>query len=331
MTRDQLDLIISTKAYPHASDEAIVVETHISLLILDEQVVYKFKKGVQFSFLDFSTLEKRHFYCEKELALNRRLAAEMYLEVVPVRRNKQGLCVGTEEGEIVDYGVKMRRLDNSRQMNLLLEQEKVTLPQLQQLAWQLARFHTHATRIKKDIAVEVMQRDFADILKLSDQVRTYWGPAAEKALIEAVDRSAVFLNKHSKRLQQRTEEGFVVDGHGDLHASNIFLTDPPVIFDCIEFNDHLRQIDVLNEIAFLCVDLDFFGFPDGANYFVKAYADQYPCMPDPVDHPILAYFRRYRANVRFKISLLECSATDSPGWKQLAAALRYGHLMGMEL
>lgn len=331
MTRSQLEHMIAARSYPEATGRGQVVETHISWLILDATVAYKFKKEVQFSFLDFSTLEKRHFFCERELMLNRRLAPEMYLAVVLVREGADGVYIGDGSDPVIDYAVKMNRLDNRRQMNVLLEQDMVTLPQLEQLARQLARFHAHAVRIRKEIAIDAMQRDFADILKMVAQVRAFWGPAIEKALIEAVDRSAAFLDKHHKRLQQRAEEGFVVDGHGDLHASNIFLTDPPVIFDCIEFNDHLRQIDVLNEIAFLCVDLDFFGFPDGANYFVKAYADQYPCMPDPPDHAILAYFRRYRANVRFKISLLECEATEAPDSKQLSAALRYGRLMGLEL
>jgi len=118
-----------------------------------------------------------------------------------------------------------------------------------------------------------------------------------------------FVERHSQRLLERASSGLWVDGHGDLHCRNIFLTDPPIVFDCIEFDPHLRRLDVLNELAFLSMDFDFFGRPDLGDALLRFYQKEHPCMTAPADEALFLFFKAYRANVRLKVTLLGNHAT----------------------
>ena len=332
MTREAVMEIIGNGAFPGATAAAALVETHISWVILDEHWAYKIKKPVRFSFLDFSSLEKRWYYCQQELKLNKRLAPDMYHRVLPVGYSDNGYFIGTDKGITVDYALQMRRQDNNRQMNKLLEVGRVTLSQLDQLASMLAAFHRQTNKITRPVDIEAMHADFADLSTTLPIIRKHWGSDIENQVQEAIEKAGLFLQKHKKRIQERAEAGFIVDGHGDLHSRNIFLSDPPVIFDCIEFNDAIRHVDVLNEIAFLCLDLDFYAYPDLANYFVQAYHTYYPCLITDEDHAILAYYRRYRANIRLKVTLLEvgqANAESATNAVRLSQARRYATLMGL--
>lgn len=305
MTREAIQELINKGAYPGATAGATLVETHISWVILDEAWAYKIKKPVRFSFLDFSSLDKRWFYCQQELKLNRRLAPDMYHAVLPVNYSDNGYFIGEGRGITVDYVLQMHRQNNQTQMNKLLEAGQVTTTQLDQLAALLADFHTKTQKITQPADTKAMYDNFADLATTLPIIRKHWGPDIENQAQQAIEKAGIFLQKHEKRLQERVQSGFVVDGHGDLHSRNIFLSNPPVIFDCIEFNETIRQIDVLSEIAFLCLDLDFYEYPDLANYFAQTYHAHHPCLLTGEDHAILAYYRRYRANIRLKITLLD--------------------------
>ena len=254
-------------------------------------------------------LKKRKFYCEKELILNQRLTKDMYLAVVPIRKDGGSIAMEGTSGEVIDYAVKMRRMDESRQMNILLENGQVTNEHIAQIADQLAGFHKNAERIKGMPDIDAMKADFADILKVKNFIGQNIGSMGTKVLEEAVVFSEQFLNKHATRLQERHEKGFTIDGHGDLHSKNILLLDQPVIFDCIEFSDHFRQVDVLNELAFFCMDLDFYGQTDLATVFLKNYFSKHPCLFDEADHHIFKYYKLYRANVRAKVNALKAMQT----------------------
>ena len=308
MTDHQIQRILDTKTFPDGHQQDIrLVETHISWVILTPEFAFKIKKPITYAFLDFSTLEKRKFYCERELVLNRRLTQEMYLVVVPVRAAGKHIFIGGEQGEIIDYALKMRRMDESRQMNLLLEKGEVTLEHIRQLATKLANFHSRAEVVKTEPDLRAMQADFADILQVKNFLTGLLGKPAADTLEAAVAFSSRFLQQHERRMFERHRQNFTLDGHGDLHSKNIFLplAGEPVIFDCIEFNDHLRQVDILNELAFLCMDLDFFKREDLAIHFLKNYLPIYPCLFDEEDHRLFNYFKLYRANVRLKVSALK--------------------------
>lgn len=314
MTHAEVQALIRDN--PQMLPEAELVETHISWIILGEKLVYKLKKPVSFSFLNFSTLEKRKFFCERELKLNRRLTSGIYLDVIPLFRNGEALSF-QEEGTIIDYAVKMKRLNSDRQMNLLLEKDLVTQDHLDQLAEQLANFHMSTEMVSTPPNLKNMQEDFADLLRIAPFVEEHWGADAARLLDQGGKFSKKMLTALQDRIYERHLEGFTVDGHGDLHTGNIFLLDKPVIFDCIEFNDHLRQLDVLNELAFLCMDLDAFGQTELGTYLYEAYNQRYACVNNDQDEKLFEYYKLYRANVRLKINALKAmQMEDGPDLKE---------------
>ena len=203
----------------------------------------------------------------------------------------------------------MKRLDNKRRMDVLLRERKVSPKNMEQLADQLAGFHAFTDSIEKGASIHSLWMDFADIIMVKDFLAEKFGTQVGEKIEEAVDFVKLFLKKYQARFIERQKEGFTIDGHGDLHSRNIFLLDEPVIFDCIEFNDHFRQVDVLSEIAFFCMDLDFYEQKELEAYFLKHYLIKYPCIFNEVDQLIFQYYKLYRANVRTKVNALKAMQT----------------------
>ncbi len=307
MTNLQIKHLIESDFFEKKYGPAKLVETHISWVVLARDFVFKIKKPHHYSFLDFSTLERRKHFCERELELNRRLAADMYLSVVPVYEKEGQLSIEEGNGKIIDYAVKMKRMDESRQMNLLLIKEEVTFNHLDELAKIIGGFHKKAIVIKKSPSLSAMQEDFADILNVKGFVKTNIGRDGAATIESAVHFSAEFLQTHAKRIAERHQRGFTIDGHGDLYSQNIFLpkNELPVVFDCIEFSDHFRELDVLNELAFFCMDLEYYGKEDLAKYFLEKYNQENTCLYNQEDNNLFQYYKIYRANVRAKVGALK--------------------------
>lgn len=306
------------------------VETHISWVLLGPQRAYKIKKPVQFDFLDFSTVEKRKHYCERELQLNNRLSDGVYLSVVPVRQSGEAIHLNGE-GAIVDYAVEMKRLDSEQRMDLRLQAGSVGTREMQQLARQLAAFHREAEVIRQPISAAQHFEDFADIRSGRGALETLHGPAAGEQLEASVGQAERFLAQYAESMEARHAEGFVVDGHGDLHGRNIFLLDPPVIFDCIEFDDEKRHVDILDELAFLSMDLQYHEQPQLQGALLQAYRGHYEVFRRPGDWQLFHYYKCYRANVRLKVNLLSAGSGVSAD-AELAGRIRrfwtlYQHLM----
>lgn len=287
------------------------VETYISWVLLTPDYAFKIKKPVQFPFLDFSTLEKRAFYCNEEVKLNRRLAPDMYLGVLPVCLHADG---GLEISRTditetpLDYAVWMKRMDNHRQMDRLLQQNAVTTNDMSEMAHILARFHRLAIIPGNAVPYKPgdNRADFNDLFRLETVAARILGDTAIATLETWRQKVGNFLDRHETRLHARADAGFWVDGHGDLHARNIFLLpEGPVVFDCIEFNTHFRQLDVLSDLAFLCMELDAGMHHELAEAFMDAYCKHWPCIEGPEDEQLFLYFKAYRANVRLKVTLME--------------------------
>ena len=329
MTIDQVRYIVEHHLYPGAEQAAELVETHISWVILTRKFVFKIKKPIQLSFLDFSTKEKRAFYCREELHLNKRLAPEMYLDVLPIRLSSEGHpVIGAKDGDLIDMAIWMNRMDNSRQMDHLLHQNAVTDQDMASLAQVLAAFHRSVIIPAHEVPYRIGDNwaDFDDLFKLKNDCVQLFGAEASEILEQWRSRVGLFLQKHEPRLQARAQSGYWIDGHGDLHGRNIFLlADGPVIFDCIEFNPHFRKLDVLNELAFLCMDLDANGHPERATVFMENYCSHWPCMETPEDALLFQYFKTYRANVRLKVTLMEWQQHRSAVLE--ASAATYWNLM----
>ncbi len=323
MTADNIHRIMSEGLFPGLKSGVSLVETHISWVILTDEFAFKIKKPLRFDFLDFSSLELRRHFCEEELRLNRRLAPQMYIQVLPVGIGG----IGDGQSPAIDYALQMHRMDNSREMDKLLEVNAVDASDMKHLAALLAPFHLQN---RLDTALPYLPgedaHDFADLYAMESDLAALQAPDAGLLRKWAVTIPE-FLNKHKSRSEARIRSGFWIEGHGDLHSRNIFLpkNETPVVFDCLEFNEHFRRLDVLNELAFLCMDLEFYGRKDLADCFLDHYTRHWACFENAEDKLLFTYFKAYRANVRLKVALLELRQQSDE--KRSKSALAYWSLL----
>jgi len=302
MTKEQIHKLISESQFSQ-NDCLDLVETHISWVLIGEQFVYKVKKPIHYSFLDFSTIEKRKYYCEREIELNRRLTTDLYLDVVAIREEPGRLFINGQKGEIIDHAVRMKKIDRTRQMDILLTGKKITQMDISNLAKVIADFHKR-TDIVHDTDPLRIKEDFRDLIKQKEYVNNHLGAAYSTIIQESIIASDAFVNRNKHLLLGRVNAGFFRDCHGDLHSRNIFFLPEPKPFDCIEFNDDYRRIDVLNEVAFLCMDLEAFGSLEFSELFINTYNQLFPCMQSEQDIGLFTYYKGYRANIRAKVNSL---------------------------
>jgi len=321
-----IEALSSPKAYPHNPQTIELVQTQISIVFLVGDYVYKVKKPVDFGFLDFTTLEKRRYYCQQEVTLNKRLCPDAYLGVAAITQEGAGLSVegnGTE----VEYAVKMLLLPHYRMMNVLLHKKEINTDMLEQVAGKLAVFHRKAELSEQQAAIGGLETVTFNIEENFDQTEHYVDKTITTEQYEKIkDYNYVFLDKNASLLDKRVKEGRIRDCHGDLHAAHICFNDGLCIFDCIEFNDRFRYIDVASEVAFLAMDLDFHGHPDLANQFINAYVK---ASGDEELLNLLDFYKCYRAYVRGKVEgfkLDDPHISDEEKSKTLKVARRYFEL-----
>ncbi|HEY5369798.1 MAG TPA: hypothetical protein VIJ75_12490 [Hanamia sp.] len=328
MTKEHINSLLLNGKFPEETGKRELMETHISWVILCNQFVYKIKKPIQYSFLDFSTLALRLHYCNREIELNKRLTQNVYIEVLPVHEWHETIIIGGNKGTIIDYAVKMHKLDTEKRMDKLLTQHVVTELDIKKLAEQIAFFHKNTTIIYQKDLLDIREK-FNDLEGEKEYLSKQLDSSFSAIIDRAVEFSNTFLNKNKTLIAKRLRDGFYRDCHGDLHSRNIFLLPDPVPFDCIEFNDDFRQIDVLNEVAFLCMDLDAFDRKDLSALFLEYYNHFFPTMKTANERALFIYYKSYRANIRAKVSTLRAkSATrDEERTKSLTAVKKYLYLM----
>jgi aminoglycoside phosphotransferase family enzyme len=287
--------VVGALLKPEAYDEDVLsielVQTHISFIFLTRRFVYKVKKAVNFGFLDFTTLEKRHFFCEKELELNRRLCGDMYLEVVPI--NKADTIRIKGAGETVEYAVKMKRMPQETMMSRLLEENKVDNKLVDNISKTIADFHAKAetnNQISKFGSLTMIKTNWKENF---EQTEEYIGKT-----ISAEEKIKAFMKSNTRLFEKRIAEGKIRDCHGDIHSDNIFVADHIYIFDAIEFNERFRYCDVAADIAFLAMDLEFKERTDLSNFFVEKYVAY---SGDQELLQLLSFYKCYRAYVRGKV------------------------------
>ena len=292
-----VEALMKPEAYDEETSEIELIQTHISFIFLTRDFVYKVKKAVNFGFLDFTTIEKRRFFCEKELELNRRLCEDMYLEVVPI--NISNVIKIKGEGETVEYAVKMRRMPQEEMMNKLLEEDKVDNKLISRIAKIIAEFHSKAKtnrRINEFGSLTIIGTNWKENF---EQTRKFIGKTISmkdfKRIRERIDD---FMKRNASFFENRVKEGRVRDCHGDIHSGNIFVADRIHIFDAIEFNERFRYSDVASDIAFLAMDLDFKERTDLSNFFIKRYVKY---SGDQELTRLLPFYKCYRAYVRGKV------------------------------
>ncbi len=305
MTRSQIELLLNSLVNSEC------IETHISWIILSGKFAYKIKKPVKLSFLDFSSLSLRKYYCQREIDLNRRLTSEIYLDVVPVRNIEDQVIIGQELGSIIDYAVKMKRMDEKSHMQYRIKKNRVNQNHVEQIADQLAAFHIFAEIPAEPPSAPAFLEQFKDI----DQVQAFLcmqiGNEVSEVFFQAIKKASELLDYLESRMLERFDQGFFVDGHGDLHSGNIFLLEEPVLFDCIEFNDHFRYLDVLDEIAFFCLDLDYYGKSELESIFIDRYLQINPVIHNNKDHLLFEFFKWYRCNVKLKVQSLKAIQAET--------------------
>ena len=300
--------LLQSDGWPHATDNRRHIETHISSVLLVGPYAYKIKKPVDFGFLDFSTLELRRMSCEEEVRLNRRLAPDIYLEAMPVTGTVDAPRLGGA-GEPIEWAVKMRRFDEG----LLLSAHPNLLDRdlLERLGREIAAFHARVAVSQPedecgqpDLVVAPMRQNFEQIRLLEH------GELTLQRLQRLEDWTETQFAALQPLLEARKAGGFVREGHGDLHLGNIAMSGPdPIIFDGIEFSCTLRCIDVMNDIAFLAMDLDHQSRPDLAAWFLNAYLE---LSGDYAGLPLLRFYEVYRAMVRAKVAALRLHQVALP-------------------
>lgn len=312
-----------------AGDDLAVdfTETHVSLLYFLGETVFKVKKPVDFGFLDFRSLPRRRFYCGEEVRLNARFAPGTYLRVAPLCRNGERIRLDGP-GTAVEYAVVMRRLPAARMLDRLIAAGEPGLPgEMTRLGRRLAELHrtspvpAERPGSDRERVWENWQENFRQCAGLTGVTLV---PGALDRVREAVTG---FLEDHRGLLDRRQVQGLVRDGHGDLHAEHICLTDPLQIYDCIEFNRRFRVADLLADLAFLLMDLEFRGRPELAAAVLAAYRGAWG--DDPDASLLLPFYRLYRAWVRGKVdSFLAMDPGADPGLRRQATTLarRYFNL-----
>jgi uncharacterized protein len=283
-----------------------VIETHISYVLLTGRYAYKIKKAVNLGFLDFTTLPARHFYCNRELQLNRRLAPAIYLEVVAITGTARAPRIGSD-GPVLEYAVKMLEFPQDALLTRVLARGALTAAHVDSLAATVAAFHASAPTARSDERFG----SAGEILELAIENFTELEP-----LLEDADRREVAAlrrwteREHASRATLFTERqrgGFVRECHGDLHLGNIALIEGRVtIFDCIEFNEDMRWGDVMGDVGFLVMDLQDRGRPDYASRFLNTYLE---LTGDYGGVQILRFYVVYRAMVRAKVACMRASQT----------------------
>jgi aminoglycoside phosphotransferase family enzyme len=292
-----VEALMKPEAYDEDPGSIELVQTHISFVFLTKRFVYKVKKAVDFGFLDFTTLEKRRFFCEKELELNRRLCGDMYLEVVSI--NKADAIKIKGAGETVEYSVKMKRMPQERMMSRLLEENKVDERLVDRIAKVIAEFHSKTEtnrRINEFGSLVIIEANWKENY---DQTEEFIGKTISKEDFELIrNRVNNFMRRNVAVFEKRVTAGRVRDCHGDIHSGNIFITNGIYIFDAIEFNERFRHSDVAADLAFLAMDLDFRERADLSDFFVERYIKY---SGDQELTKLLPFYKCYRAYVRGKV------------------------------
>jgi aminoglycoside phosphotransferase family enzyme len=321
-----VEALLDPRAYPGNPGRIELVQTQISYVFLAGDFVYKAKKPVDMGFLDYTTLEKRRFFCHKEVELNRRLCPSAYLGVAPVTRDN-GIYLINGKGEPLEYVVKMRRLPREAMMDALLPRGGVTGEMVGRVAEVIAAFHARAATDEEISRLGGLEAVVKNTEENFEQTEKYLDTIITPEVFRRIrDYTRDFIRDNTALFHRRAAGGRIRDCHGDLHASHVCFSEGICIYDCIEFIDRLRYSDVTADVAFLAMDLDHFGRADLADVFVREYV---AAGGDTELPEMLNFYKCYRAYVRGKVS---CFQYDDPHIapeereKSAAAARRYFEL-----
>jgi aminoglycoside phosphotransferase family enzyme/predicted kinase len=305
-----------TSVFPRPVTQVEVRQTHISIVLLADEVVYKIRKPVKLPFVDFSTLELRKRDCDAEIRLNSRLAPDVYLGVVPIVRQADGLRI-EGNGLPIEWAVKMRRLSDHDTLASRLERDQITAAQIDTLGRQLAAFHAAAERSPRIAEFGRTEVVAANARGNFAQTHGQIDVTISRSVFERIERKTEeCLARLEPLLERRAARGVPCDAHGDLRADHVYFLDDEhgreprtVVIDCLEFNDAFRYSDPVADMAFLAMDLQFARREDLAAAFVTSY---FAASGDDEGRELLPFYVAYRAAVRAKVEGLKAAETEVP-------------------
>ena len=287
--------------YPHSVDGFRVIETHISWVILTGAYAYKMKKPVDFGFLNFTHLADRKHFCEEELRLNQRMAPDLYLRVVPITGAADAPVIDGE-GEPIEYLLQMREFPQTQLMAEVQARGELTDAHIDALAEQIAQFHLSIPQVPAGHPLNNADAIVAPMRQNFEQIRPLLNEKPDLQQLDALsDWTETSIARLRPLLEQRSQQGFIRECHGDLHLGNATIIDNKVVlFDCIEFNEPFRLIDIASDAAFLAMDLEDRGLKCQARRFLNGWLER---TGDYAALELLSLYKAYRALVRAKVSL----------------------------
>ncbi|MFJ4143947.1 bifunctional aminoglycoside phosphotransferase/ATP-binding protein [Pseudomonas sp. NPDC089734] len=320
MSQSLIAALQNPALFPHPVESFQVIETHISWVLLTGTYVYKFKKPVNFGFLDFTTLDARKHFCHEELRLNQRLTEGLYLEVIPVTGSAEAPQLGGD-GEVIEYALKMRQFSQDGLLSTLQANGELTTGHIDELARQIAEFHLSAPQVTTENELGSPDSVMAPVLQNFEQIRPL---ISENADLQQLDSLQAWAESSFERLKpllaQRKAEGFIRECHGDIHLGNATVIDGNVVlFDCIEFNEPFRMTDVYADIGFLAMDLEDRGLKSLSRRLISQYLE---LSGDYQGLEVLNFYKAYRAMVRAKVALFSQPA-DADGVQRAATLRQY--------
>jgi aminoglycoside phosphotransferase family enzyme/predicted kinase len=310
MSQSLIKALQDPALYDHPVTGFEVIETHISWVLLTGHYVYKVKKPVDLGFLDFTTLEKRLHYCQEELRLNQRLAPDLYIDVIAIGGSPDAPSLGASTG-IFEYAVKMKQFDEAGRLDHLLDSGQLNPEHIDQLADELAAFHHRAAVAGGDNSYGTAETVWSPVKANFEHIRPLLSHEMDMAQLDRLEHwSRTTFEALRPVFQQRRDDGFIRECHGDAHLANMVLIDDAVVlFDCLEFNPALRWIDVISELAFVVMDLDDRRRPDFANRLLDRYLQR---TGDYAGLKLLRFYQVYRALVRAKVATIRLQQEQTP-------------------
>jgi aminoglycoside phosphotransferase family enzyme/predicted kinase len=312
--------------FPHPVEQFQVIETHISWVLLTGPFAYKIKKPVNFGFLDFTTLADRAHFCAEELRLNQRLTEGLYLQVLPITGSSEAPQLDGQ-GPVIEYALQMRQFPQSQLLDAVQARGELSVEHIDALAAQIANFHQQTPRVAAEHALCNAVAIAAPMRQNFEQIRPMLSDTADLQQLDALE---AWTESNFARLEpllnQRAANGSVRECHGDIHLGNATLLEGRVVlFDCIEFNEPFRLIDIALDAAFLAMDLEDRDLKALSNRFINAWLEH---TGDYQALELINFYKAYRALVRAKVSLFRLGQEQDPQQCRLILAQyrRYANL-----
>jgi len=316
-------------SYPEQPDRVEALETHMSWVFMLAEFVYKLKKPVRYELLDFRTLAARRHFCHEEIRLNRRLAPGVYLEAVPLARQRRRLAIGGS-GCAIDWLVRMRRLPAARMLDYALLHGALADSDIERIARRLAAFYL--SRPAQPLGAEQYRAGFERRIASTTRAlaRSPFGLCSHRVAALGQAQLAA-LRRVGTLLDERVRAGRIVEGHGDLRPEHVYLGEPLAVIDCLEFSRALRTADMADEIGFLALELERLGAPAAGALLLQTY---YAAAGDETPPLLIDFYQSCRAGTRALIAarhLLEAAFRHSPHWQrrtELYLGLAEQHVAG---